>query len=165
MRTTLLIAEPEGRVVGVFDSTAEEPHSKVRRYIITAIALAALVWLGVWYYVLRFHTEKKTVSEFLNALVAGQTEQAYRIWKPAPSYSYNDFLDDWGPGGYYGPVKSFHIEPHAEQPKGGSGIVVVIAEISPYQPFPTDNEPAKQSKTKEFHFWVERKDQSLSFPP
>lgn len=148
--------------MGVFDSTAEEPHSKVRRYIISGVAFAFLVALGIWY-VVRFHTEKKTVQEFLNALVAGQTEQAYRTWKPAPSYSYKDFLDDWGPDGYYGPVKSFHIE-DAEHPKGGTGIVVIV-EVSPYQPFPVDNEAAKQSKTKEVRLWVERKDQSLSFPP
>ncbi len=148
--------------MGVFDSTAEEPHSKIRRYVITGVAFALLVALGIWH-VLRFHTEKKTVQEFLNALVAGQTEQAYRIWKPAPSYSYKDFLDDWGPDGYYGPIKSFHIEA-AEHPSGGTGIVVIV-EVSPYQPFPSDNEAAKQSKTKEVRLWVERKDQSLSFPP
>jgi hypothetical protein len=159
----LLSTEPEGGVVGVFDSTAEEPHSKVRRYIITGVAFAALVSLGVWYYVLRFHAEKKTVHEFMNALVAGQAEQAYRIWKPAQSYSYKDFLEDWGPDGYYGPVKSFHIEA-AQHPRGGTGVVVVV-ELSPYQPFPGDNEAAKQSKTKEVHLWVEYKDQSLSFPP
>ena len=149
--------------MGVFDSTAEEPHSKVRRYIITGVAFAALASVGIWYYVLRFHTEKKTVNEFLNALVAGQTEQAYHIWKPVPSYSYKDFLEDWGPDGYYGPVKSFHIET-AQHPRGGTGVVVVV-ELSPYQPFPADNEAAKQSKTKEVHLWVEYKDQSLSFPP
>ncbi len=144
------------------NNTAEEPHSKALRYLITAVVFVGLVLLAVWW-VLRFHTEKQTVKHFLGALAAGQTEQAYSLWKPSPSYSYHDFLDDWGPNGYYGPVKSFRIE-SAEHLKNGTGIIVA-AEVSPYQPFPPDDDAAKRSKTKELSIWVERSDQSLSFPP
>jgi len=148
--------------VGLFDRDAEEPEAKLRRYILTGIALAALVAIGLWY-VLRFHTEKKTAEGFLQALVASDTQQAYRIWKPQPTYSYQDFLEDWGPTGYYGPVKSYRIET-AQQPKRASGVIVVVA-VSPYESFPEDNETEKHQRTKEVRIWVERKDQSLSFPP
>jgi hypothetical protein len=144
------------------NNTAEEPHSKALRYLITTVVFVGLVLLAVWW-VLRFHTEKQTVKHFLEALAAGQTEQAYSLWKPSPSYSYNDFLDDWGPNGYYGPVKSFRIE-SAEHLKNGTGIIVA-AEVSPYQPFPSDDDTTKRNKTKELTIWVERSDQSLSFPP
>lgn len=148
--------------MGLLDSTAEEPHSKLLRYSVTTAVFIVLVAFGMWW-LLRFHTEKQTVKRFLDALVAGQTEEAYRIWKPQPTYSYKDFLDDWGPNGYYGPVKSYRIE-SAEHPRAGTGVIVVV-EVSPYQPFPGDNDAPKQNKTKEVRIWVEQSDQSLSFPP
>jgi hypothetical protein len=148
--------------LGLLDSTAEEPHSKLLRYSVTTAVFIVLVAFGMWW-LLRFHTEKQTVKRFLDALLAGQTEEAYRIWKPQPTYSYKDFLDDWGPNGYYGPVKSYRIE-SAEHPRAGTGVIVVV-EVSPYQPFPGDNDAPKQNKTKEVRIWVEQSDQSLSFPP
>jgi hypothetical protein len=148
--------------VGIFDSTDEHPPAKVRRYIITTIAFVALVAGAMWY-LLRFHTEKHTVHHFLDTVVAGNLEEAYKIWEPSPSYSFKDFTDDWGPQGYYGPIKSYHIE-DTEHLSNASGVVVVV-EVSPYQPFPDDHDALKQGKTKEVRLWVEFKDQSLGFPP
>ena len=148
--------------MGLLDSTAEEPHSKALRYVVTAVVFIALLASLAWW-LLRFRTEKRTVALFLSALATGQTEEAYRIWKPAPGYSYKDFLDDWGPSSEYGPVHSFRIE-SAGQLKASSG-VIVAAEVSPFQPFPPDDDAVKQSKTKEVKIWVEQSDQSLSFPP
>jgi hypothetical protein len=148
--------------VGLLDTTEEEPHSKVRRYVFTVAAFILLAALGCWW-LLRFHAEKKTIVQFFNALAAGQTEQAYRIWRPQPTYSFQDFQEDWGPSGYYGPVKSFHIVT-AERLRAASGVIFVV-EVSPYQPFPSGDDAAKQNKTKEVRLWVEQKDQSLSFPP
>jgi hypothetical protein len=152
--------------VGIFDSTEEHPPAKIRRYIITGIAFVALVAGGCWY-LLRYHTEKNTVRHFLNAVAAGNMEEAYGIWKPVPTYSFKDFLDDWGPEGYYGPVKSFHVEGAEEIKRGSQPVsgVVITVEVSPYTPFPGNDDVAKQSKTKEVHLWVEFKDLSISFPP
>jgi hypothetical protein len=150
--------------VGLLDTTAEEAqHSKVRRYVFTIAAFIFLGALGCWW-LLRFHTEKKTIVQFFDALATGQTEQAYRIWKPQPTYSFQDFQEDWGPSGYYGPVKSFHIVTAARINSTASGVIFVV-EVSPYEPFPSGDDAAKQNKTKEVRLWVERKDQSLSFPP
>ncbi len=149
--------------MGLLDSSSEEPRSKLRRYVVTGLALAALLILGIGY-VFRFYPEKKAAERFFAALAGGDTQRAYQLWKPQPTYSYQDFLEDWGPSGYYGPVKSYRIET-AESPKhGGSGVIVVI-EISPYQPFPGDNDAAKNRQTREVRLWVERSDKSLSFPP
>lgn len=150
--------------MGLLDSTAEEPHSKALRYVVTIAAFILVVALFCWFWLLRFHTEKKTVTQFFNALAAGQTEQAYRIWKPDPTYSFQNFQEDWGPNGYYGPVKSFRIVTAAPLNSTASGVIVSV-EVSPYQPFPSGDDPAKQNKTKEVRLWVEKKDQSLSFPP
>jgi hypothetical protein len=148
--------------VSIFDSSEEHPPAKIRRYIITGLVFLLLV-AGACWYLLRFHTEKKTIHHFLSTLAAGDMEEAYKIWKPTATYSFKDFLEDWGPKGYYGPVKSYRIE-DVEHLKGGSGVVVVV-DVSPYQPFPDDRDFAKASKTQKVHLWVEFKDQSISFQP
>ncbi len=150
--------------MGLLDSDSEEPKSKARRYVITGLAFVLLVTAGVWYLV-RFYPEKKAAEHFFNALVAGDTQLAYQIWKPqGSSYSYTDFLDDWGPSGYYGPIKSYRIESAQAPPRGGSG-VIVVAEVSPFEPFPAGNDVTQNRRTKEVRIWVETKDNSLSFPP
>jgi hypothetical protein len=152
--------------VALFDGTDEHPPAKVRRYIITAAAFVILVILGCWY-LLRFHKETTTVKQFLNAVAAGNFEQAYQMWKPAPSFSFKDFMEDWGPNSYYGPVKSYRIV-NADEIKHGSdspsGVVVTVA-VSPYDEFPSRGDASKESKIKEVRLWVEFKDQSLSYPP
>jgi hypothetical protein len=152
--------------LGLLDSTDEHPQSRLRRYIITVVAFCVLVGLELYIvpWNLRFHQEKKTVREFLAAVVSGNMQAAYQIWKPQPSYSFKDFMDDWGPEGYYGPVKSYHYE-RADRPKGGGTGVIVTFEVNPYDPFPAENDEIKQSKTKEVRVWVEFKDQSMSYPP
>jgi hypothetical protein len=149
--------------VGLFDSTEEHPPSKVLRYIITGLVFVGLI-AGFIAYQLRFHTEERTLRHFMDAVVAGKMDEAYRIWKPSETYSFKDFLEDWGPDGYYGPIKSYHLE-HIEKNKPNASGVVATIELSPYQPFPDDHDAAKQSKTKEVRLWVEFKDQSLGFPP
>jgi len=108
--------------------------------------------------------EKRTVERFMSAVVAGDSQEAYKIWRPNPSFTYQDFLAFWGPKGYYSPIKSFRIESAEVPPKGGSGVVVVV-ELSAYSPFPKPEESVKFGQNQEARLWVERSDQSLSFPP
>jgi hypothetical protein len=39
----------------------------------------------------------------------------------------------------------------------------VVVEVSPFQPFPDISDP-HSSRNREIRLWVERSDQSLSFP-
>jgi hypothetical protein len=152
--------------VSVFDSSEEHPPAKIRRYIITGVTFVILVVLGIQY-LMRYRTEKITVRTFLTTVEAGNLEEAYKLWKPAETYSYKDFLEDWGPSGYYGPVKSFRIEDASVMKRGSesaSGVIVTVA-VSPFAPFPANNDEAKQNKTKEARLWVQFKDQSLGFAP
>jgi len=152
--------------VNVFDSGDEHPPAKIRRYIITGVTFVILLILA-YQYLMRYHTEKNTVRHFLNTVAAGNFEEAYKLWKPSDTYSYKDFLDDFGPAGYYGPIKSFHIEDATVMKHGSqtaSGVVVTV-EVSPFAPFPSNDDAAKQSKTKEIRLWVQFKDQSLGFAP
>jgi hypothetical protein len=47
---------------------------------------------------------------------------------------------------------------------GGSGVVIVV-EISAYDPFPKPDETVKSAQDREVQLWIERSDQSMSFPP
>lgn len=149
--------------MGILDSGPEEPKSRLRRYVLSVVALILLLIFGLWY-TFRFYPEKRAAEHFLDALAAGDAARAYQLWKPTSSYTMKDFLDDWGPTGYYGPVKSYKIESAEAPTKGGSG-VVVVAELSPEAPFPEDRDVQKTRHLKEVRIWVESKDKSLSFPP
>ncbi len=149
--------------MGLLDATAEEPQSKALRYVISGVVLTILLGIAVWY-PLRYSTEKRTVDHFMHAVVVGDSQQAYQIWRPHPGFSYKDFLSFWGPDGYYSPIKSYHLESAEVPPKGGTGVVIVV-EISEYDTFPKADEALKSARNREVQLWVERSDQSMSFPP
>lgn len=144
------------------EPTAEQAQSKTRRLIFAAVALLAAVAVLTWY-ALRFVPEKHAVEGFFDALVADDTPRAYQLWKPSASYTMEDFLADWGPKGYYGPVKSYRIE--STSARAGASGVDIIVEVSPYAPFPAPEDTEKSRRTRHVRLWVETKDKSLSFPP
>ena len=146
----------------LLDANNLEPPSKTRRYIITAVAFVVIVSLGGWY-LFRFFPERRTMGRFMDTLVAGNFEQAYRIWNSHGSYSYKDFLGDWATTGYYGPIQSYRIQSVEEPPNGATGVIVTVT-VSPVHPFPAEQDP-QSSRNREVRLWVERSDQSISFPP
>ena len=135
---------------------------KSRALAFTAAAVAVVVIVVLWF-AFRYYPEKRAADRFFTALAAGNTDLAYQLWKPAPSYSMKDFLADWGPEGYYGPVKSYEIlktcAPH------GSDTVDVSVALSPFSPMPQPGDDEKSRKTKVVSVWVVTSDKSLSFPP
>ncbi|HXU47423.1 MAG TPA: hypothetical protein VN727_00120 [Candidatus Binatia bacterium] len=146
----------------IFDAPPIKPPWKYRRLAIAvgAAVVIAAITIAV---LLRFHTERNTVRQFMNAVAESNFQQAYQVWKPSPSYTFQDFMQDWGPDGYYGPVKSFRIDNHLTQKQGT--VVSITVDVSPYRPFPADDDPIKASKTKQVRLWVQFKDESISFPP
>lgn len=139
----------------------QPPPSRRKWYLLVGVLAVGVVGLLLWN-AFRFHREQATIRRFLDTLIVGQYEQAYRLWHPQPSYSFNDFLQDWGPEGFYGPVRSYRIV-DTRLPRNGSGVIVTVV-LSPYRPFPTDD-PVKARQSKEVRLWVERSDQSISFAP
>lgn len=146
--------------MGLFDGGGEEPNSKARRYVMTASFFALALAATLWYF-LRFQTEKNTVDRFMQAVARSEMKTAYELWKPADpkTYTFEEFLSDWGPAGYYGPVRSFRITAAAQMKRTASGVVVAV-ELCPETLFRND-----PTRNKEVTIWVERRDQSLSFPP
>src|SRR5258708_8747272 len=109
--------------MGLLDAGAEEPQSKALRYVISGVALVLLLGASVWF-LLRYTTEKHTVEHFMHSIVVGDSQQAYQIWHPHPSFSYQDFLSFCAPNAYYSPIKSSRIDSAEVPPKGGTGRVI-----------------------------------------
>ena len=147
--------------MGILDGDAGPPPSKVPRYVVlggvAVLAIATLLFLA-----LRYRAEKATARLFLQQVVAGDFQSAYRTWKPSSGYTFTDFMGDWGPTGSFGPVKSFDLA--AAKRRGEASGVVVTVRVSPYEPFPADNDPKSRSN-KTVNLWIETSDQSFSFAP
>jgi hypothetical protein len=130
-----------------------------------AFAVAAIVIIAIvaLWWAFRFYPEKRAAQRFFDTLVAGDIATAYQLWKPAPSYKMEDFVADWGPNGYYGPVKSYRII-REDSPRGSNAVQVTVA-ISPFAPLPDASDGEKSRKTRVVAIWVVSRDKSLTFPP
>jgi len=147
--------------ISLLEPTVEKPQkSRVMAFTIAALAftLAVVLW-----FTFRYYPEKKAATHFFDALVAGDTNKAYELWKPSETYRLSDFTADWGPGGYYGPVKSYKIM-GAKAPRKSASIEVDVA-ISPFSPMPEASDGDKSRKTRVVPLWILPSDKSISFPP
>lgn len=139
-----------------------ELQTKPRAVLYASVGVL-IVSAIVLYFGFRYFPEKETADHFFGAVVAGDMNKAYELWKPSESYKMKDFVADWGPNGYYGPIKSYKIV-SASSPKDASGVILVVA-VSPYSPMPGVNEAEKSSKTRFVDVWVDKNTKGFSFPP
>jgi hypothetical protein len=147
--------------MSLLEPPVEKPQkSRVMAFTVAALAftLAVVLW-----FTFRYYPEKKAAANFFDALVAGDTNKAYELWKPSATYRLSDFTADWGPGGYYGPVKSYKIM-GAKAPRKSDSIEVDVA-ISPFSPMPEASDGEKSRKTRVVPLWILPSDKSISFPP
>jgi hypothetical protein len=140
------------------DTSSKSRHLK---FVAGALVVLAAV---VFYFAFRYYPEQRAAQRFFNALAAGDTNTAYQLWKAAPSYRMQDFLTDWGPYGYYGPVKSYKIM-KISRPEGSSNSVVVEIAVSPFSPMPEATDAEKSRRTRVVTVWMNTEDKSFSFPP
>jgi hypothetical protein len=145
----------------LLDPPDEKPQ-KSRAMAITIVALALVAAVVLWF-TFRYYPEKKAASQFFDALVASDTDKAYGLWKPSSNYQMKDFLADWGPSGYYGPVKSYKIM-GAKVPRNSETSIEVNVAISPFSPFPDQSDADQSRKTKVVPIWVSKSDKAMSFP-
>ena len=140
-----------------------EPSHKRRhlRFVAGALVILAAV---VLYLTFRFYPEQRAAQKFFDALAAGDTKTAYQLWQAAPSYRFPDFLTDWGPNGYYGPVKSCKIL-KISSPRGSSNSVAIEVAVSPFSPIPDASDAEKSRRTRVVTVWMNTENKSFSFPP
>ncbi len=77
--------------------------------MLAGIALYCIYWIFF-----RNWREEARVEEFLGLVQAQQYEQAYETWgctlaEPCQFYSYEAFLEDWGPESPLGAVDSYRL--------------------------------------------------------
>jgi len=113
----------------LLDTTPTKPPIRVWRYIVLGI-LIFLLAEGL-YFAFRNYPEERAVARFLTALQQGNFQEAYRLWQPSPSYTYQDFLHGWGIQGDYGKIREFQIL--ATKSKGES-LVIVTVKVNNIQP-------------------------------
>ena len=144
----------------LFEAPAYDPTRERRRKFTIAAVILLIVAIACVAYVFRNWPEEHVVREFFTALQNQQYEKAYGVWVADPDwkqhpekhqrYSYNEFYyRDWGTGGDWGLIKSFHLD-GSVRPKGGSGVIVQV----------TINRRAEPAR-----IWVEKSDKSLTFSP
>jgi hypothetical protein len=75
-------------------------------------------------YRFRDWTEERAVERFLTAVEQGKYQEAYRLWQPSPSYSFNDFMHDWGEQGDYGKIREFQIL--GSRSRGSTSVVIRV---------------------------------------
>jgi len=106
----------------LLDATPPRPPGHVGRYVLVFLAVAVVG--GASYALLRNVPEERILAHFLTALEQGDYHQAYQLWQPAPTYSYEDFLHDWGAQGDYGKIRSFKIL--GSRSKGSRTVIVTV---------------------------------------
>jgi hypothetical protein len=113
----------------LLDAIPPPKPRKIGRYIL--LALVILMVGGTLYIVFRNYPEERAVSRFLTTLEQGNFREAYLLWQPSPTYSYQDFLHGWGEQGDYGKIRNFKILGSRSK---GSETVIVTVTINNEQP-------------------------------
>ena len=113
----------------LLDATPPKKPRKIGRYVL--LALVILIVGGMAYILLRNLPEERAVSRFLTTLEQGNYQEAYRLWQPSASYSYHDFIHDWGEQGDYGKIRAFKILGSRSK---GSQTVIVTLTVNNQQP-------------------------------
>jgi hypothetical protein len=124
------------------------------RIIVLVVAVLICAWVA---YHFRAYPERAAVGRLFAALQKQDYEAAYATWFRDPdwkqhkekysSYPFNDFYRDWGPGGEWGLVKSYHVDCSLSP---GNGVIVQV----------TVNGRAQHA-----YVWVQKSDKTLSFSP
>lgn len=149
MATTILTAPPY------------DPKRERRKKQIIVAVIAAVIAIGALVYAFRNYPEERVVDKFFTALQHQDYKKAYGIWmadpnweqhpQKYPNYPFNEFYQDWGPGGEWGLIHSFHIDGSAV-PKGPSSGVVVVVTVN-------------QRVADKARIWVEKSNKTLTFSP
>ena len=121
----------------------------IKRAVLAALLLA--VAAGALYFQFRNYREERQIKTFLAHLEKHEFKQAYALWgctdeKPCPDYSFEKFLEDWGPESGHTNIQAVRI---TETQSCETGIIQALT-------FGEDDE---------VWLWVARSDKMLSYAP
>jgi len=115
--------------MSLLNATPPKPPRKIGRYILLAVLV--IIVGGVSYVLFRNYPEERATTRFLTTLEQGNFQEAYQLWQPSDTYSYQEFLHDWGLQGDYGKIRTFKILGSTSK---GSATVVVTISVNDRQP-------------------------------
>jgi hypothetical protein len=149
----------------LLDAQEYDPEKARKRTIrvVSAIVLVLFVAGFLWWN--RYWPEERVAKHFFATLQQQDYKTAYGIWMQDPQweqhaeqhskYRFNEFYQDWGPGGQWGLIKTQKVYGSSPCPAksgdhGGSGVVVDVV---------------VNDRTEHAQIWVEKGDKTLSYPP
>lgn len=116
----------------LLDARPPKPVTGIRKYVpLPLLILIAALTIAMASYALWDYPEERAVTHFLTALQNGQYQKAYQLWQPSKSYSFDDFMKDWGEHGDYGKVRNFEI---VDSRSKGSVTVIVSVRVNGVDP-------------------------------
>ena len=127
----------------------EQREKLIKRVVIVLVAV--IVVGGVAFFFLKNYRQEKQVKTFFDLLEKKDYRAAYRLWgctdeKPCRDYSFDRFMEDWGPNGAHSRPNSYRV---TKSRSCGSGVILTV-----------DMGDGQQEK-----LWVERNDLTIGFSP
>jgi hypothetical protein len=92
--------------------------------LLPAIIIVVVIVGALLIYRFKNYPEERAVARYLTTLSQGNYHEAYHLWQAAPSYSFENFMHDWGPQGDYGKIRHFEILD--SRSKGSSNVIVTV---------------------------------------
>lgn len=112
----------------LLDTPSPKPPSGITKYIPLPTLLLLFFLLSVVGVLLAYrfwnYPEERALTRFLTTLEQGNYQEAYRLWQPSRSFTYDDFLRSWGEQGDYGKIREFKIL--ASKSKGRNTVIVTV---------------------------------------
>ena len=113
----------------LLDTTPPKAPRPIGRYVLIGLVVAIVIAAAAY----RFwdYPEEHAVSRFLETVERGDYKTAYQLWQASSSYSYDDFVRDWGPSGDYGQIREFEIVRAKSASSGTVTVTVIVNHRSP----------------------------------
>jgi hypothetical protein len=121
----------------LFQAPQYDPAKDRRRRKTVVLVIAIVVVIAALLWTFRHWPQEHKVNQFFTAIEQKNFEKAYAIywndpnWKQHPQnyarYTFQDFYNDWGPGGDWGIIRSHKVEGTVRPSGGGSGVVVKVS--------------------------------------
>jgi hypothetical protein len=97
----------------LMDAKPLKPVSGIRKHVPLPILILIVLLIAIVCGLIGFRfwniRQERAVTRFLVTLQQGNYQEAYGLWQPATSYTFDNFVHDWGENGDYGKIREFEI--------------------------------------------------------
>jgi hypothetical protein len=128
----------------------EERREKIIKRVLLVVLLLAVI-SGSAYLFFRNYFEIRRANHFFALVRSHNYRSAYTLWcppsKPCPGYSFDRFLEDWGPKGVYGDLSTMRVV----KTRGCADGVIIQIDLG--------------KGGEDVYLWVSRQDKLLGFAP